>query len=163
MPRKVDNHASCRRLDLYKFPIHRNNKQLFIRSSLRFEQSEHKQNRKQANTLQCYSSEPVYSPQDRLLQRIFFNKKGAKHRNKRCFYPPNVSPLSKNKGGLVVQRRKANLRRATLTIMQNNFEKKLNAFDFNEQTQRTVKDQNIWRQFLQSPQTLQWAHLGRAS
>jgi hypothetical protein len=40
---------------------------------------------------------------------------------------------------------------------------KLNAFDFNEQTLRTVKDQNIWRQFLQSPQTLQWAHLGRAS
>jgi hypothetical protein len=40
---------------------------------------------------------------------------------------------------------------------------KLIAFDFNEQTQRTVKDQNIWRQFLQSPQTLQWAHLGRAS
>ena len=66
-------------------------------------------------------------------------------------------------GGLVVQRRKANLRRATLTIMQNNFGQKLNAVDFSEQTQRTVKDQNIWRQFLQSPQTLQWAHLGRAS
>jgi len=40
---------------------------------------------------------------------------------------------------------------------------KFEAFDFNEQTLRTVKDQNIWRQFLQSPQTLQWAHLGRAS
>jgi hypothetical protein len=47
--------------------------------------------------------------------------------------------------------------------MQKQFWKKLIAFDFNEQTQRTVKDQNIWRQFLQSPQTLQWAHLGRAS
>jgi hypothetical protein len=94
-----------------------------------------------------------------------FNKseKGGKTPKEAVFYPPNVSPLSKNKGGLVVQRRKANLRRATLTIMQNNFGKKLNAFDFNEQTQRTVKDQNIWRQFLQSPQTLQWAHLGRAS
>jgi hypothetical protein len=66
-------------------------------------------------------------------------------------------------GGLVVQRRKANLQKTTLTIMHNNFREKLNAFDFNEQTQRTVKDQNIWRQFLQSPQTLQWAHLGRAS
>jgi len=85
----------------------------------------------------------------------------GKNTEKRCF-PPNISPLSKN-GGLVVQRRKANLRRTTLTIMQKQFWKKLIAFDFNEQTQRTVKDQNIWRQFLQSPQTLQWAHLGRAS
>ena len=66
-------------------------------------------------------------------------------------------------GGLVVQRRKANLRRTTLTIMHNKFSEKFEAFDFTEQTQRTVKDQNIWRQFLQSPQTLQWAHLGRAS
>jgi len=65
-------------------------------------------------------------------------------------------------GGLVVQRRKANLRRATLTKIQQQFWKIFDAFDFNEQTQRTVKDQNIWRQFLQSPQTLQWAHLGRA-
>jgi hypothetical protein len=56
-------------------------------------------------------------------KEIFFNKneKGEKHRKTAVFYPPNVSPLSKNKGGLVVQRRKANLRRATLTIMQNNF------------------------------------------
>jgi hypothetical protein len=53
----------------------------------------------------------------------FFSTKSEKGKNTEIavFYPPNVSPLSKNKGGLVVQRRKANLRRATLTIMQNNF------------------------------------------
>ena len=31
-----------------------------------------KENEKQAKTHQCYSSEPVYSPQDKLLQREFF-------------------------------------------------------------------------------------------
>jgi hypothetical protein len=57
-------------------------------------------------------------------KEIFFNKsEEGKNTEKAVFYPPNVSPLSKNKGGLVVQRRKANLRRATLTIMQNNFGK----------------------------------------
>jgi hypothetical protein len=58
-------------------------------------------------------------------KEIFVQQKGGKTPKQAVFYPPNVSPLSKNKGGLVVQRRKANLRRATLTIMQNNFEKKI--------------------------------------
>jgi hypothetical protein len=88
-----------------------------------------KNSEKQAKTLQCYSSEPVYSPQDKLLHRKFLFSTNVKKKRKKknteqaVFYPPNISPLSKNMGGLVVQRRKANLRRATLTIMQNNFGK----------------------------------------
>jgi hypothetical protein len=119
---------------------------------------------KQAKTLQCYSSEPVYSPQDKLLQRKFLSqtkKKRGKTPNKAVFSPQHFTVIKKwgpccsTKKG---QSSKNNFDNNAKTILE-----KLIAFDFNEQTQRTVKDQNIWRQFLQSPQTLQWAHLGRAS
>jgi hypothetical protein len=119
---------------------------------------------KQAKTLQCYSSEPVYSPQDKLLQRKFLSQKKRKKKktpNKAVFSPQHFTVIKKwgpccsTKKG---QSSKNNFDNNAKTILE-----KLIAFDFNEQTQRTVKDQNIWRQFLQSPQTLQWAHLGRAS
>jgi hypothetical protein len=121
-----------------------------------------KENEKQAKTHQCYSSEPVYSPQDKLLQReFFFNKNEGEKHQKAVFSPQHFTVIKKwgpccsTKKG---QSSKNNFDNNAKTILE-----KLIAFDFNEQTQRTVKDQNIWRQFLQSPQTLQWAHLGRAS
>ena len=96
---------------------------LFIISWSRSVQRVHEEKEKQANTLQCYSSEPVYSPTNKLLKRKFFfqQKWKGKTPNIAVFFPPNISPLSKNMGGLVVQRRKANLRRTTLTIMQKQF------------------------------------------
>ena len=130
-------------------------------SSLKFEQLEHKENEKQAKTLQCYSSEPVYSPKDKLLKSFFSTKiEGEKH-HKRCF-PSTISPLSKNRGPCC-STKKGQSSKSNFDNNAHKFSRKFEAFDFNEQTQRTVKDQNIWRQFLQSPQTLQWAHLGRAS
>jgi hypothetical protein len=94
-------------------------------------------------------------------ENFSFNKnEGEKHRTA-VFSPQHFTVIKKwgpccsTKKG---QSSKNNFDNNAKTIL-----KKLIAFDFNEQTQRTVKDQNIWRQFLQSPQTLQWAHLGRAS
>ena len=100
---------------------------LFIISWSRSVQRVHEEKEKQAKTLQYYSSEPVYSPRDKLLKRKFFfqQKWKGKTPNTAVFFPPNISPLSKNMGGLVVQRRKANLQRTTLTIMHNKFSKNL--------------------------------------
>ena len=77
---KVDNCSSCLHSDL-------NNQNT-------------KENEKQAKTHQCYSSEPVYSPQDKLLHRKFLfstnvKKKGEKHRTKRCFTLPTFHRYQK--------------------------------------------------------------------
>ncbi len=64
-------------------------------SSLRFEQSEHKENEKQAKTLQCYSSEPVYSPQDKLLERKIFLQKVKGKTPKPVFSPQHFTVIKK--------------------------------------------------------------------
>jgi len=89
-------------------------------------------------------------------ENFSFNKnEGEKHR-KAVFSPQHFTVIKK--WGPCCLTKKSNFDNNAQQIFG-----KFEAFDFTEQTQRTVKDQNIWRQFLQSPQTLQWAHLGRAS
>ncbi len=123
-------------------------------SSLRFEQSEHKENEKQAKTLQCYSSEPVYSPQDKLLKRNFSSKKSEGENTGPTVFSPQHFTVIK-KWGPCCLTKKGQSSKSNFDNNAHKFLRKFDAFDFNEQTQRTVKDQNIWRQFLQSPQTLQ--------
>ncbi len=65
--------------------------------------------------------------------------------------------------GLVVSLKKGQSSKSNFYHNSCKFLRKFGAFDFTEQTLRTDKDQNIWRQFLQLPQTLQWAHLRRAN
>ena len=96
-------------------------------------------------------------------ENFSFNKsEGEKHRIA-VFSPPQHFTVIKKYGGPCCSAKKG---QSSNNNFDNNAQQifgKFEAFDFTEQTQRTVKDQNIWRQFLQSPQTLQWAHLGRAS
>ncbi len=101
---KVDNRSSRRSHDLYNFYTQ-------------------KKMRKQAKTHQCYSSKPVYSPKTSYENFLFKEKKrGEKHRTSSGVLPQHFTVIKKI-GGLVVQQRKANLRRATLTIMHKNFRK----------------------------------------
>jgi len=89
--------------------------------------------------------------------------KGGKTPNKGGVLPSQHFTVIKKYGGPCCSTKKGQSSKNNFDNNAKTILEKLNAFDFNEQTQRTVKDQNIWRQFLQSPQTLQWAHLGRAS
>ncbi len=115
---------------------------------------------KQAETHQCYSSEPVYSPTT--SYENFFSLKERRGKNTKAVFYPNISPLSKNRGPCC-STKKGQSSKSNFDNNSHKFSRKFGAFDFTEQTLLTVKDQNIWRQFLQSPQTLQWAHLGWAS
>ncbi len=132
-------------------------------SSLRFEQSAHRKERmrnKQKHINVTVANQ--FTVQKTSYEKFFFKEmERGKHRiQKRCF--PNISPLSKSLGPCC-STKKGQSSKSNFDNNAHKFSRKFEAFDFNEQTQRTVKDQNIWWQFLQSPQTLQWAHLGRAS
>ena len=95
----------------------------------------------------------------------FSSKKKKSEREKHCsgvFHPQHFTVIKKY-GGPCCSAKKGQSSKNNFDNNAQQIFEKFEAFDFTEQTQRTVKDQNIWRQFLQSPQTLQWAHLGRAS
>ena len=124
MPKeKIDSHASCRRLDLYKFLIHGHFCSSFLDPDLYKEYTKKRRNKQKHFNVTVANQFTVHRTS--YCKENFFQQKwkGEKHRTSAVFYPPNISPLSKNMGGLVVQRRKANFRGATLTIMQNNFGK----------------------------------------
>jgi hypothetical protein len=67
---------------------------------------------------------------------------------------PQHFTVNKKIGGLVASSKKGQSSKSNFNHNSYKFLRKFGAFDFTQQTLRTVKDQNIWRQFLQLPQTL---------